>query len=406
MFRSVLLCFFVLFLGTSGRAQKERTPGMPRPAAAFDSLNRELQVIADRNDIAGFGVALVTAEGVVFESGYGYADVVEKRAYTSRTVQNIGSISKTFIGVALVQAERAGLLSLDDPINKYLPFRVVHPRHPGVPILLRHLANHTAGIHDGKMYNKAYSLLTPLTVATNQVPAREYREMRKMAGNEFMPLEAFLKAFLTPPGKFYRRQNFTKEAPGTVYRYSNVGAALAAHVLEVATGQSFPEWTKQHIFTPLEMGNTGWFAEDVTPESRAVHHFSNGMPMPDYVLSTYPDGGLLTSVHDLGQFCAQVIAGRAVGNAALPAEGYARLFRDPVRVPGEEQTYGIFWEQLDSGFYGHTGGDPGIVTIMYVNAESGVGHLVFFNGHTKRPEMYMEVFRQVLKWGKRWITSG
>ncbi len=360
-----------------------------------------MQTIAARNDIPGFAIALVDANGLIFEKGYGYADLATKRPYTSRSVQNIGSISKTFIGISLLQAERDGHLKMTDPINKYLPFRVVHPRFPDQPILLRHLAMHTSGISDAKFYDKAYALTEPMTVKKGEISKREYKEMLLASKNEVLPLGDFLAHFLTLDGDFYHRRNFTKKAPGVAYQYSNVAAALAAHVLEVATGTTFPEWTRDRIFEPAGMENTGWSRADIAAGTHIQHHFSNGRPMPDYALSTYPDGGLRTSIHDLGVYCSSTIKGMTTGNALLPAEDYARLISDTIRIPKDKSVYGYFMEHLDSGFYGHTGGDPGIGTIMYVNEANGVGHLMFFNGTPKDEGLFMEIFLPLVKYGRK-----
>jgi len=308
MLRTSLFLLLGIFLCTSARAQE-------RNQLLIDSLHEEMTLLAATDQVPGFAVALVTADGPVYERGFGYADLATKRPYTPQTTQNIGSISKTFIGVSLLQAEQEGLLSLEDPINQYLPFQVTHPRYPNQPILLKHLANHTAGISDDKNYDYAYTLLEPATIARGEVSKGEYKEFRAVQQNEPYTLEAFLHRFFTPGGRFYHKKNFTKAAPGAVYKYSNVGAALAAYVLERATKTPFPEWTEQHLFQPLKMTNTAWRPDQVN--DRMTHYFANRKPMPNYLLATYPDGGLWTSIHQLGLWCSAAIGGMEKGNDIL-----------------------------------------------------------------------------------------
>ena len=78
----------------------------------------------------GFGVAIVGPEKTLYQAGFGYADLEAQKAYTANTIQNIASISKTFIGVSLLKAQDLNLLDLDEPINKYLDFKVVNPHFP------------------------------------------------------------------------------------------------------------------------------------------------------------------------------------------------------------------------------------------------------------------------------------
>ena len=82
-------------------------------------LTNDLEEIYSQGHIVGFSVAIVNQEGILFNKGFGYADKQENKKYTENTLQNIGSISKTFIGVALLKAQELGKLDIDDPINKY-----------------------------------------------------------------------------------------------------------------------------------------------------------------------------------------------------------------------------------------------------------------------------------------------
>ena len=102
----------------------------------------------------GFSVAIVNESGTLYEKGIGYSNVEIKKKYTESTIQNIGSISKTFVGIALLKAQELGKLKLDDPINNYLPFRVKNPFYPETHITIRNLATHTSTITDNEFYLK------------------------------------------------------------------------------------------------------------------------------------------------------------------------------------------------------------------------------------------------------------
>jgi CubicO group peptidase (beta-lactamase class C family) len=90
----------------------------------------------------GFTGTVVDTSGILYNQGFGYADIAAKKPYTKQTVINIASISKVFIGVALMKAQEMGLLNLDDPINKHLPFAVSNPNFPNELITIRQLATH------------------------------------------------------------------------------------------------------------------------------------------------------------------------------------------------------------------------------------------------------------------------
>lgn len=367
----------------------------------LDSLDNKLQDLARRSALPGFSVAIVDQDRILFEKGYGYADLDNKTPYTPHTVQNIGSISKTFIGIALQQAVEDGILNWDDPINKYLDFEVIHPRFPTQPILLKHLANHTAGINDGKAYEDSYSLIDGSGYSKRQLK-RIDPDIGLMWKHKPMSIKAYCQQFFLPKGKLYSKRNFTKYAPGEYHEYSNVGAALAAHVLEKASGKSFSEWTQERILTPLGMTNSGWSYDKIDPKTKGRVYGPNRIAMPFYTLATYPDGGMLSSAHQMGLYLSATLKGLNAGNKILSQNGYQYITQAAVPIPDDEDSYGYFWEIMSSGYTGHSGGDPGIVTLMFYEPKAKVGMLAFFNGTLNGGNgIYREIFTSVIEAGNK-----
>ena len=109
----------------------------------------------------------------------------------------------------------------------------------------------------------------------------------------------------------------------------------------------------------------------------------------------------MTSVHGLGRHASATINGMKNGNDILSAENYKRLMSDAVRLPDNDAGYGYFWKKMDSGLYGHTGGDPGITTVMFIDENNGFGHLAFFNGTAKEAGFYRMVVNLLFKYGKK-----
>ena len=95
--------------------------------------------ISDAN-IAGMAIAIVSGDSIIFTQGYGYSNIQTKEPFTPNTVINIASISKTFVGVALLVEN--GLISLDEDGNTFLPFQVLNPHLPESIITPRHLMSH------------------------------------------------------------------------------------------------------------------------------------------------------------------------------------------------------------------------------------------------------------------------
>ncbi|HKI03677.1 MAG TPA: serine hydrolase domain-containing protein [Thermoanaerobaculia bacterium] len=363
----------VALSGVSVVAAQTQPPAFPTNAA-LDSL-----VTAQMADagIVGLAAAVIVDRQVVWMKGYGFADWQHTRPFTPNTIMNAGSIAKPFVGVAMMRAVQEGKLSLDEDINKYLPFRVVNPHHPNERITLRHLATHTSGITDRwEVYSGTYHY----------------------GGDSPEPLGRFLEQYFTPNGKSYSRDNFLDARPGARRDYSNIGAALAGYIVERAFGEPLNVYTRKHIFTPLQMTGTGWFLSEVDLANHSTLFVSqNGQSIPIllYGGTTYPDGGIRTSVADLSRFFIALLnGGESQGvrilDAGMAAEMQRFQFTDanrPENYPAEEGNSGLFWRTKFNGTrVGHGGNDPGLQTEMLSDLTKKVGVVLFMNTSLSGPE--------------------
>jgi CubicO group peptidase (beta-lactamase class C family) len=347
------------------------------------ALTTDLEQIYSQGYIVGFSVAIVNQNGILFEKGLGYSDKKANKKYSENTVQNIASISKTFIGIALLKAQELGKLNLDDPINKYLPFKVINPHFPNKPIRIRHLATHTSSIKDPKQYEKNGYVLKEKNNGAAEVNSN-FR-----SPDEMMIYTEFLKNILDKEGKWYKKRTFLKKEPGALFEYSNIAAGLAAFVLENATGEPFNEFTKKHIFNPLEMSDSGWFFNEINFSKHSKLYSDKETELAFYQLVNYPDGSLITSSNDLGKYLSELISGYSGDGKILTDESYKMLFKPYLLdenfeersedVYNDEYNMGIFMGLSTQGQIGHTGGDPGVATIMFFNTKTKIGKILIVN---------------------------
>ena len=215
----------------------------------------------------------------------------------------------------------------------YLPFKVINPHYPNEKITLRHLATHTSGITDRSSV---------------------YKDTYHYGGDAPEPLGEFLKSYFVPGGMHYSKDNFLNVKPGTHRDYSNIAAGLAGYIVEVAVGEKLNAYTRQHIFTPLRMNNTGWFLSEIDPAKHAkLYVAQNGLtiPIPLYEGTTYPDGGVRTSVSDLSKFFIALLNdGVYEGTRILDKRSVDEMLRfqytdsnKPDNVSLEENNSGLFW---------------------------------------------------------------
>jgi len=347
-----------------------------------DSLDMKLSAFAKNQSVVGFATSIIRDGEVKFINGYGLADEESKRAYTTKTIQNIASISKTFIGVSLMKAVEMKMLKLDDPIDKYLPYDIVNPKHPNQKITVRNLATHTSSLKDPDDYERAYIFEEKLNLnlaGLGRGISKEVEEMAQMYNsNVRVPLDDFIKSIFHPSGKYYSKKNFLKSAPGEKFSYSNIGAGMAARIIEIASGKSFQDFTQEYIFDPIGMNNSTWDLAKADRNLKSTPYIKTGMPIPHYDLITFADGGLITSIEDLSKYILEMM-NCYLGKGKLLTKAQAKEMMTPY-LPDSKEKYGIFWEISQSGLsIGHNGGDPGTMTNMYFIPSMGIAKIMFTN---------------------------
>src|SRR5215468_6587552 len=104
---------------------KQSTTIVQRENFRSRDLDHKLSEIAARKHLPGFAVAVVSQNEVLFQKGYGFSDIERKVPYEPQSLQNVGSVSKTLIGISLMQLVEQSKIKQDDDINTYLPFKVI-----------------------------------------------------------------------------------------------------------------------------------------------------------------------------------------------------------------------------------------------------------------------------------------
>ena len=352
-----------------------------------DSISMKLDSLYGIGRIQGFGVAICDSVGTLYEKGFGKMDLEHDKPYSGKTIQNIASISKTFIGIALMKAQEQGVLDLDDAVNKYLAFEVINPHFPTDTITIRQLASHTSSIRDTDVYDtKSYVLKESVPDSLLGV----IEETLNPADSK-IPFIEFLPEILVANGKYYSEDVYLKQRPGSRFEYSNIGATLAALVLEMATEVPFDEYTSEHILKPLGMNSSGWNYDAIDIEQHSRLYSGDGVPIPFYELITYPDGGMRSSASDMALYLTELIRAYQGKGTLLSQESYKEYFtpvlddshfeeeRDKEFPYNDEYNMGVFMGHTGVGTIGHTGGDPGISSLMFFDPTNGIGHYLMIN---------------------------
>lgn len=222
----------------------------------------------NKPDSPGCALAVIKDGQVLYKRGYGIANLDYAVPISSKTVFNIGSMSKQFTAISIALLARQGKVSLDDDIRKYLPEM---PQY-SAPVTIRRLIHHTSGI-------------------------REYSHLLQLAGTRFQDVRA------DDVYKIITRQNDLNFKPGDEYLYSNSGYFLLARIVQRASGKSLRHFAEENIFKPLGMSSTRFHddpSEVIT--NRATGYSSRkdgGFAIESTSSDSVGDGGLLTTIDDL-----------------------------------------------------------------------------------------------------------
>lgn len=366
--------------------------------AQYDSLTYRLNSIFTKDSLPGMCVILTDTSHTVYHKNFGFADIAAKKPYTENNVQNIGSVSKTVISLAVMKAVELNYFTLDDDINTILPFKVVNPYNPAQKITVRQLTNHTSGIIDNPVI-----YLNTLKFRKNYRPydASALSLLGQYGYNEKIndtAMGQFFYNYLSPGGRYYSDSNFSKTGAGAAYLYSNIGSALAAYLVEVKSGISYAQFTQKYIFKPLHMNNTGWVIDTAHIEQYGQLYFNHRFTLPLYTLLTYADGGVRTTAADLCKYVKAILKGYYGDAAILSAASFKTLFtpvfstaQPPANINMQKRNKGVFWNLYLDGNFSQDGDDPGISTYIFINPSKGVAGLFMMNEYMPDKQPIVDV---------------
>ena len=247
------------------------------------------------------GIALVTRDRVVLASGYGMADVANSVPATANTMFPIGSVSKMFAAVAVMQLVDQGLVDLEKPLVQYLPsFKMADARYNKITVKM--LLNHTSGIA-GTRYTSAET-----TVA---VPGYAEAVLASLADQRL------------------------KADPGAFAVYCNDGWTLVDPLVAAVGKMSYVDWVKQKIFAPLGMTNST-FSLAPLPDGSYAKAYKSGVAWSQEYINVDAAGGIYSTPADMAAFVRMFL------NEGLSAGGTRVLSKESVEKMGVDQTVGTF----------------------------------------------------------------
>ncbi len=300
--------------------------------------------------IAGATVSIVQNGKVLLAKGYGFADVKAQQKVDARsTLFRIGSISKMFTWISVMQLVSQGKISLDADVNTYFKdFKI--PDAFGRPITLNDIMTHTPGFED-------------LVIG--------------LFGKDSTSLKSFAEIFSKEMPERVR-------APHTYSSYSNHGTGMAAYIVEQVSGMSFSDYVEKNILTPLNMGHTSFrqpLPANLKKDMSKGYKFAEGefkQESFEYV-PLYPVGAAASSATDMVNFMSAILAGGSV----ILDSATLRLMEQPAHQhqPNVNPMRHGFIDMSRNGvtIIGHGGDTFWFHSMMALYPDSKTGLFVSFN---------------------------
>jgi putative ATP-binding cassette transporter len=301
--------------------------------------------------IPGISLVIVKGDQTVYQNGFGFADLEKKQPITAATLFELGSASKSFTGLAILQLEEKGLLKLTDPVDKYLPWLKMKFQGKEVPVTIGNMLYHTSGLP----HYETLSLIPPSTADDALEKA-----VQKLIGQELM------------------------FSPGKSYFYSSIGYDVLGLIISKVSGQSYEEYMKKNILFPLQMNNTYLFREEAPAKGMAIgYKFSFNKPAA-YDAPMYrgnsPAGYVITNARDLAQWLK-------IQMGTIEPGGFNKELIEKSHIPNPDlprSNYGAGWMIFSNyRMITHGGLNPNFSSLVAFGAEKlGVGVLVNMGTYT------------------------
>ncbi len=310
-------------------------------ALLSEAINYEMQ---DKG-LPAFGVVLVEDQQIVWADGFGLEDPDTNEPADAETVYRVGSVSKLFTDIGIMQLVERGEIDLDAPVNTYIPS--FQPDNQfDKPITLRQLMSHRSGL------------------------------IREPAvGNYFEDSEPTLAA--TVASLNGTRLVYEPEAK---IKYSNAGIAVVGYALESLSGQPFVDYLKAEVLDPMGLSNSAFF-----PDERIKSHLAKAymwtlegreFVAPTFQLGMSPAGSMYAPVTDLGQFLKVLFnEGKGPHGAVLKQETLEAMWT-PQYSEATNEGFGIGFsisERANQKVVGHGGAIYGFATQLLAIPEAKLG---------------------------------
>jgi CubicO group peptidase (beta-lactamase class C family) len=322
-------------------AQQSGVYDFGRARAVIDSL-----MIAEK--IPSIAVAVAKGDRILWESGFGMADVERGMPATANTPYSLASISKPFTATGIMVLVQREFVRLRSPVNHYLGGVHVAAREGSADgVTIERLLTHTAGL--------------PL----------HYQFFYEDGGYARPPMDSTIRRF-----------GVAVYPSGESYQYSNLGFGILDYVIARKSGKSYADFMRQEIFMPLGLTNTS-VGVTAGPNSRFAQRYdAANKPVPYYTFDHPGASEVYSSAHDLARFGLFHLGSQVPGQRRILAAQTIQDMQRDVATESPNATRGLGWgirRPFGVRQVAHSGGMPGVSTFLALYPDEKVVVVVLLN---------------------------
>jgi len=331
----------------------------PEVAGALAVIDAYVQGVQRYQRVPGISVGIVYDQDLLWESGYGYANLETERPADADTLYSICSISKLFTAIGIMQLRDAGKLTLRDPVAQHLDWFNIGQAHAAAgPVTIEGLLTHSSGLPRESDYPY-------------------------WTGPDFpFPTRAQVIDRLGAQETLYPTQ--------TYFQYSNLALTLAGEIVQAISGQDYAQYVRRNILDPIGLSDTRtYYPEELRGEQLAIgysglHREGVRHPVdPFFTRGITPAAGFTSSVNDLARFASWQFRLLDGGDESVLQ---SNTLREMQRVhwvnPDWEVTWGLGFNVRQVGdetVVGHSGGCPGYITQFVLSPKRSIAVIALTN---------------------------
>jgi CubicO group peptidase (beta-lactamase class C family) len=274
------------------------------------------QLIVERMQkmkIPGLSVAIIKDQEIIYSKGFGNRDYTKNLPVTPDTLFGIGSCTKLFTCLAIMQLAEQGKLSTDDPVKNYIPLKIGIEEKP---VKIRHLMSHSSGIPN--LGAASVQILRHAPIEETWVPLASKDD-----------LYTFING----------AQDEIADEPEKRYFYFNTGFTMLGEIVEAVSGLNFADYVTEYILTPLEMNRSTFYENDFEKDDNRMTAFlvekdqpvEKKHPFDKYI---HAAGGLLSSVNEMSNFLVMLMnQGKFNDKQIISPESLNEIFSIQIETP-------------------------------------------------------------------------